>query len=185
MDAVLQRFLRNTGGLAVMEFALVLPFLTLILFGVIDVTRYILIVQKTEKLAHSVANVTAQSAVITRATLDQVMNASSDIMNPFATGSNSHIIVSSLYRAAGASTARVSWRYEGGGSLVRTSQLGAVGAIPTMPTNFTFAERENVVAAEVYYQFTPLLPHVWLSTTVVYRTAFYSPRFGALTTTPG
>ena len=181
---MLQHFVRSNRGLAVMEFALVLPVLILLFFGVVDVTRYILIVQKTEKLAHSVANVTAQSAVITQATLNQVMDASSDIMDPFATGANSRIIVSSLYRAAGAANATVSWQHQGGGTFAGTSRLGAVGATPTMPTGFTFTERENVIAAEVYYQFSPLLPNVWFGTTVIYRSAYYTPRFGALTAAP-
>lgn len=174
----------GNSGLAIMEFAIVLPVLILLFFGVVDVTRYILVVQKTEKLAHSVANVTAQSATISKATLNQVLDASSDIMNPFPMGANGHILVSSLYKTAGASNATVSWRYEGGGTLTGASRLGAVGATPTMPTGFTFVDRENVIAAEVYYRFSPLLPNKWFGTTVIYRSAFYSPRFGALTTAP-
>jgi len=184
---VLQRFWRNDVGMAIAEFALVLPILIMLLFGAIDVTRYILIVQKTEKLAHSVADVTAQSATITQATLNNVFAAAGDIMNPYTMGANGRIIVSSIYKPPGTGIGtepRVSWRYEGGGTLAGSSQLGAVGAAPTLPVGFTFADRENLIAAEVYYRFSPVLPNVWFSTTTIYRTAYYTPRFGALTTAP-
>ncbi len=183
----LQKFLRNELGMAVSEFALVLPILVMLFFGAIDVTRYILIVQKTEKLAHSVADVTAQSATITQATLNNVFAAAGDIMSPYTMGANGHIIVSSIYKPPGTGTGnqpRISWRYEGGGTLSATSQLGAVGAAPTLPISFTFADRENLIAAEVYYRFSPVLPNVWFSTTTIYRSAYYTPRFGALTTAP-
>lgn len=178
------KLLRSNHGIAMVEFALMLPVLILLLYGAVDLTRYILIAQKTEKLAHTVANVTAQSVTLTQTTLDRVLTASGDIMQPFPMGTNGHIIISSLYRDASAAQATVNWRYTGGGTLVATSRLGNVGATPTMPANFTFDARENVIAAEVFYRFTPLLANPWFGTTTIYRSAFYKPRFGALTTAP-
>lgn len=180
-----KRFFEEKSGLAATEFALVLPILMILFFGAVDVTRYILIVQKVEKLTHSVANVTAQSATITQGTLNQVMDASSDIMNPYITGANSRIIISSIYRPPGTTTTpSIIWRHQGGGTFAATSAIGAVGAVPTLPTAFSFDQRENIIAAEVFYQFNPILPNPWFGTTVIYRSAFYAPRFGALTTAP-
>jgi hypothetical protein len=75
------------------------------------------------------------------------------------------------------------WRYQGGGSYPATSQLGTVGGTATVP-GFTFDDREDLVAAEVYYQFTPLISSQFFGTTTVYRTAYYMPRLGALLTPP-
>jgi len=181
----MKQFARAQHGMAVVEFALVLPMLMTMFYGCIEITRYILVVQKVEKLAHTVADVTAQSRVVTTASLNQLLDATSDIMNPFGTGANSRVIITSLYRPPGAtSTASVNWRHFGGGTLTATSQLGAVGATPTMPGGFTFNERENVIAAEVYFQFSPLVSNRFFGTTTVYRSAFYKPRLGALTATP-
>lgn len=178
------RFLRNAGGIAMVEFALALPVLMTLFYGAVEVTRYVLIVQKAEKLAHSVADMAAQSQTATIASLNQVMAAASDIMNPYAMNTNGRIFISSLYRAAGATDATVNWRYQGGGSLSANSQLGAVGSIPSVPAGFTFDERENVIAAEVYYQFSPLVSSDFFGTTTIYRVAFYKPRFGALLNAP-
>lgn len=181
---LMHRLRAEQQGIAMVEFALALPVLMTLFYGTVEVTRYVLITQKVEKLAHAVADMTAQSATATTATLDQVMAAASDIMNPYTMSSNGRIIISSLYRAAGETDATVSWRYEGGGTLSATSTLGAVGATPVMPTAFTFEERENVIAGEVYYEFSPLISSQFFGTTTIYRIAFYKPRLGALVTAP-
>lgn len=175
---------RAHGGMAMVEFALVLPVLMTLFYGTIEVTRYILIAQKVEKLAHSVADLTAQSDTATIATLNQVMAAASDIMSPYTMGSNGRIIISSLYRAPSTANATISWRHQGGGTLTATSQVGLVGATPTMLAGFTFEERENVIVAEVYYQFSPLISSQFFGTTTIYRSAYYKPRFGALLSAP-
>jgi Flp pilus assembly protein TadG len=175
---------RAQQGIAMVEFALALPVLMTLFYGTIEVTRFVLITQKVEKLAHAVADMTAQSATASVASLNQVMAAASDIMNPYAMDTNGRIIISSLYRAADATDATISWRYEGGGTLTAASQLGVVGAVPAMPNAFTFDERENVIAAEVSYRFSPLISSEFFGTTTIYRIAFYKPRLGALVTAP-
>lgn len=182
----LKRLMRNDAGVITLEFALALPVLMTLFYGVVEITRYILIVQKVEKLAHAVADMTAQSRVATIATLDQVLSAGSDIMSPYTMTTNGVIFVTSLYRPAGTtSVPSVNWRYQGGGTLPTvTSQFGTIGATATMPSSFSFEERENVIAAEVYYQFSPLISTQFFGTTTIYRAAFYTPRLGELITPP-
>lgn len=182
---MIRRAWQHCGGTAMVEFGLTLPVLMVMFYGTIEVTRYILITQKVEKMAHTVADVAAQSKTLTTVSLNQLMEATEEIMNPFSTGANSRVLISSQYRPAGStSTATVNWRYQGGGSLAATSALGHVGTAPVMPGGFTFNERENVIAAEVFYRFSPLLSNQFFGTTTVYRVAFYKPRFGRLTTAP-
>jgi len=181
---MLRRLSLAQQGIAMVEFALVLPVLMTLFYGTIEVTRYILITQKVEKLAHSVADMTAQSQTATLATMNQVMAAASDIMSPYTMGVNGRIIISSLYRAPNTANATVNWQHTGGGTLTAISQVGAVGATPSMQGGFTFEERENVISAEVYYRFSPLISTQFFGTTTIYRTAFYKPRFGALLTAP-
>ena len=183
--SLLQTFVRSNRGMAVAEFAMLLPVLMTLFYGCIEVTRYILVTQKAEKLAHTVANVTAESTTVTTASLNQLMQATNDIMSPFDFSGTGKVIISSLYRPPGSSTvATVNWQYSGGGSLAATSGFGAVGSAPVLPTNFTFDERENVIAAEVFYQYSPLISSQFFGTTTIYRRAYYKPRFGLLTTAP-
>ena len=184
LPAMLRRFAKAERGIAVVEFALALPVLMTLFYGTVEVSRYILITQKVEKLAHSIADVTSQEQTASAATLDQVMSAASDIMSPYTMTTNGKIIISSLYRAPSTTNATVNWRYQGGGSYAATSLIGAVGAVPSVPGGFTFDDRENVIAAEVFFQFSPLISTQFFGTTTIYRAAFYKPRFGALITAP-
>lgn len=185
MTRSLHQFARAREGVAIVEFGLMLPVLMTLFYGCIELTRYILIVQKTEKLAHTVADVTAQSKTVSIANLDQLMEAAGDIMEPFDTGENSRVLVNSVYRPPGnGSVATINWRYQSGGDMAVTSHLGAVGSQPTMPGGFTFNPRENVIAVEVFYRFDPLLTADFFGTTTIYRSAFYKPRLGLLTTAP-
>lgn len=181
---LISRFCRNERGIAVVEFAIMLPVIMTMFYGCIEATRFILVTQKAEKLAHTVADVTAQSVTLTNASLNQLMEATNDIMNPFAFSEKGVVKITSLYRAPGVANATVNWRYSGGGDLVATSAFGAVGSTPTMPGDFTFDERENVIAAEVFFEWTPLISSQFFGTRVIYRQAFYKPRFGALTNAP-
>jgi Flp pilus assembly protein TadG len=179
-----QGLFRHQAGIAIAEFAIMLPVLMTLFYGCIEVTRYILVVQKTEKLANTVADVVAQSSKVTTASLDQVLAATGDIMQPFSFSANGRVIITSLYRDQDAAGAIVNWRYTGGGSLTADSQLGDLNTTPVLPTGFAFDKRENVIAAEVYFRFSPLISNQFFGTTTVYRQAFYKPRFGLLTTAP-
>lgn len=170
--------------MAMAEFALLLPVLMTFFYGCVELTRYVLISQKVEKLAYTVADVASQNQTLSLSDLNSLMAATNDIMQPFTMGANGVVIVTSLYRADGAANAVVNWRYTGGGTLSSTSKLGATGATPTMPGTFTFDNKENVIAAEVYYRFTPIVSSQFFGTTTVYRAAFYKPRLGALTAAP-
>lgn len=177
-------FLRAERGIAVVEFAMILPVLMTLFYGTIEVTRYILITQKVEKLAHSIADVTSQEQVATTAVLNQALAATSDIMSPYTMTTNGTVFITSLYRAPNTTDATVNWRYQGGGSLPETSKLGALNTVPSVPGGFTFDERENIIAAEVFYRFSPLISSQFFGTTTIYRSAFYKPRLGALLTPP-
>lgn len=180
----IRQFAAASQGLAVVEFALILPVLMMLFYGAVETTRFILVTQKAEKLAHTVADVTAQSTQVTTANLDQLMEATNDIMNPFAFRDRGRVIISSLYRAPNAANATVNWRYTGGGNLAATSGIGPVGSAPVLDGAFTFEPRENVIAAEVFFRWEPLVSSQFLGTRMVYRQAFYKPRFGALTSNP-
>ncbi len=180
---IFRRFLRAEGGIAIEEFALLLPVLMTLFYGTVEVSRYILITQKVEKLAHTIADVTSQEQTATKTTLDQVLAASGNIMDPYTMTTNGTVFITSLYKAPSANPT-VSWRYQGGGTYSASSKLGTVGNTPSMPAGFTFDDRENVIAAEVYFQFSPLISSQFFGTTTIYRAAFYKPRFGALLTAP-
>jgi len=176
----------NQEGIAAVEFALCLTILLLFFLGSVELTRYILIVQKVEGIAAAVADVTTQadpnSAPLTVSTMSQLLGAAQDMMNPYAFGASGFIIVSDVTQA-GANNPVVNWQYCGaGGTLSATSRIGTHnGVAATLPSGFSMVAGEEVVIAEVFYNFTPITVQNIVSSATLYRTAVYMPRLGALT----
>lgn len=184
MRNFLKRFLDNRRGIAAIEMAIALPILTSLFLGCLEVTMNILAAEKVEKLASTSADVVAQSEVATNAGMDQLLSATTAVMQPFDFGADGVVIITSVYRAAGATQSLVNWRHAGGGQLSATSQLGAVGAPALLPVGFVLTERENVIVAEVYYRYQPLFPGVLFNEKTIYRRALFKPRLSALTSPP-
>ena len=145
---------------------------------------HILATEKVEKLASTSADVIAQSEVATLDGIDQLLVATTELMEPFDFGADGVVIITSIYRGVDQPYAKVNWRHSGGGGLAASSELGTVGAQANLPGGFTLNERENVIVAEVYYQYQPLFPGVLFDERTIYRKALFKPRLSALTTPP-
>jgi hypothetical protein len=184
MNALLRslcRIARNQQGIAYLEFAISLPLLIAMLLGGVEVTRYILIAQKVEKVSVTVSDIVAQADTITTSELDNLILAAGQVMQPYSFDGNAYVIVSSVYKNDGDSPV-VNWQYSGGGSWIKSSLVGGVGAIANLPTGFTMNDRENVIIAEVFYNYQPLFGSNILTVSQLYKYAIFKPRLGDLST---
>jgi Flp pilus assembly protein TadG len=173
---------RNQQGLAAVEFALSLPLLVVLLFGSVEVTRYIVIMQKLEKVSSTLSDVVAQSQTMSTAKLDQIVTAAAEVMRPYSFSADGYAVISSVSKT-GTNNPIIDWQYRGGGSYTQTSRVGAtVGGTATMPNSFVMVSSENVIVAEVFYQYRPLLTGVILPNSQFYRVSIYKPRLGELRT---
>jgi hypothetical protein len=174
----LKRFTCNNEGLAYLEFAITLPLLLLLFLGAVEVTRYIIIAQKVEKATTTVSDVVAQSSTIGAAELDKLMQAVKQVMRPYVFNTNGYVILSSVTKS-GNNPPVVSWQYTGGGTWVHSSQVGVQGS-PALWVPFALSDKENIIIAEVYYDFKPILANSVIPSKTIYKTAVFRPRLGAL-----
>lgn len=177
---------RDNRGVAAIEFALTLPMLIALLIGCLEVTFKIWSTQKAEKLAVTLSDVIAQSTAVSSSDLQSLIGAVDKIMDPFAFGANDgKIIISSLYVAQGETDAKVNWQCKFPmAGLSASSKLGAKGAVADLPDGFTLKEKDNVIAAEVFYRYTPIAPGFLFDESIVYRRAMFKPRLALLLTDP-
>ena len=66
-----------------------------------------------------------------------------------------------------------------------TSKIGTKGGTATMPTNLPVSLNENVVVAEVFYDYKPFLFDGIFQPAVFRHTTFTRPRGSLLVTDPG
>lgn len=176
---------RAQRAVAAIEMAMMMPMLVTLLLGGVDVSRYIILHQKTERIAYSIADIVAQSQSVSKHDLDDVLAAAAAIMEPFPFTAYGRVIISSVYRAADGSTQKTVWRYEGGGTLDRKSIIGNVNATATLPSNLILNTKDNAIVTEVYFKFEPFFPGAEvLVDGDIYKVAVYKPRLGLLTTPP-
>ncbi len=180
MRFIKRNIARDQQGMAFMEFAIALPFLFILFMGGVELTRYIIIVQKVEKAAFTMSDVVAQSQSIGTTQLSQLVEAVEQLMLPLPFGSNGYVIVTSVTKT-GTAAPVVNWQYKGGGTWTKTSVIGAPGANAVLPTGFTMSDKENVIIAEVFYNYTPMVASGVLQAKTIYKVTLFRPRLGDLT----
>jgi len=184
----LSHFRRAEDGIAYLEFALVLPVLLTLFMGAIEVTRYVLITQKTQKVAMTVADVVAQAQTISTGNLANIVDAASQIMQPYTFGNNGYVIISSVTQTGAPTVSnppKVSWQYTGGGTMspAPSSKIGTTGGTATLPNTLPLNAGDNIITAEVYYNYTPMIAtNGILGNNLIYQVGLYKPRLGSLST---
>lgn len=179
------RFARDESGVAAIEFALCLTVLLLLCLGSIELTRYVLVVQKLEKTVSMMTDVTTQadpnSTPITTNVMSQIINSADDMMSPYPFNSNGKVILTNITKTGSANPV-VNWQYCGGGTLSATSRIGTtIGGAATLPSGFTMTAGEEVVIGEIFYNYSPITSQNVVPSTTLYRTSIFMPRLGALT----
>jgi len=172
-------------GTVAMEFALSLPLWITLLLGTADTGYLMILSQRVDRIAYSVTDIVTQSETISRTDLDRIFLAAGQLMEPFTFGADGIVIVTSLYKPAGAAT-KISWQYAGGGTLARVSKIGTPSTTtPALPNGLTLNDNENIIISEVYYAFKPMFFNAGiLSPEDLYRVAIYKPRLSPLITPP-
>jgi Flp pilus assembly protein TadG len=99
--------LSNERGVALIEFALSLPFLILLYVGGYQLTDALTAYRKVTITTRSVADLASQYTSIYDTDLDKVLNASQQIMSPYSIA-NVKLTVSQI-NVDGSGTARVDW----------------------------------------------------------------------------
>ncbi len=176
---------RTQRGIAAVEFALTLPIWIAMLMGVGDGSYYLLVNEKCDRIAYSVTDIVTQYSTITKANLNDILLATSQLMNPFPFGANGVVVISSIFQPSTGSPI-VEWQYSGGGTLAsQSSKIGSTNGNAVLPNGLTLNANDNVIISEVYYHFTPLfVSEKIFNSQTIYRVAVYKPRLSPLVTPP-
>ena len=151
LKRLLLAFVAARDGVALLEFALVLPLLALMLFGSVDAGRALAINGKVRAVASQTALMTAHSTLLYQADIDELLGAADLMFAPYA-GKGETITVSQI-SIANNGRATIMWSASSGGT-PRTQ-----GSTISVPTNLV-TPSSYLILAEVAYPFTPIGPFV-------------------------
>ncbi|WP_120498777.1 TadE/TadG family type IV pilus assembly protein [Kiloniella sp. EL199] len=175
----LNPFLKCDKGVALVELALILPVLLIMLSGVIEMSRYIWIHHKILRLTAEISDLVTQSRSMSATEMNVLFNAADYIIHPFDLQNNGVIIVSSV-SGTGEDPPQVNWKQCGAGNLAVTGSVGAVGTTAQIPNGLNVDPLDNIIIAEVYYNYEPLIFDNIIERTQISRAAIHSPRISAL-----
>ena len=149
-----------------MEFALILPFMTILYFGAIEISLLIGADRKVTETASALADLVARADTVNAGEISDVFDASRALFQPYD-ASNVHMRISSLVEKNGA--AEVDWSQ---GRNMEPRKAGDMVAVEAgvLPTN------GSVIMAEVSYNYKTALGFFLKDGMVLQDTFFLRPR---------
>lgn len=143
-----RRLRRNTRGVAAVEFAMVLPVMLAIYFGIVETGQAVMINRKVTQLTRSLADLSAQASTISDTERDNIFNAAQTVMMPYTDVapkmSIHHIVIDS------AGVAKVCWSEQ------RNSTKLARGTTVSLPADVRIPN-SSIMMAQATYDFTPVV----------------------------
>ena len=109
---MLKRFVRNAGGAVAIEFALVLPLILVLYYGMAETTQALLASRRVSVVATAVGDLTAQATQLKKAQIDDIFNISAAALKPFPVDDLGIRIVSIETTAAG--VPQIRWQRQRG-----------------------------------------------------------------------
>jgi Flp pilus assembly protein TadG len=167
-----QRFIGNRRGVAVVEFAMILPAMVTIYFGIVEVAQGIMIDRKVTQLTRALADLTAQAPSVTDGEVTNIFDAAQTIMLPFTDVAARMSIANVVVDNSG--VARVCWSEQ------RNSTVPARGAAIDLPADLRIPNT-SIVMTRASYDFKPLVGYIITGTIKIGDTPIYMrPRVGKI-----
>jgi hypothetical protein len=173
----------NKEGVAGIEMAMITPVLLLMLCGGSEISLYARSHFQASQMASTVADAVSRYEAITSSDIMSIFSVSSEVMGSADFAENGYVILTSVSRTGGANPI-VAWQCKGGAA-VKASGIGAVSKAAKLPGNLVLDAADNVIVAEVFYEYTPVFESFVPVPDQLYKTAVFRPRLGSLTSAPG
>jgi Flp pilus assembly protein TadG len=165
---------RDSRGVAAVEFALLLPILMLLYFGVVELTQGLMTQQRTNHVAAAVGDLVSQSSTLTSADVTDIFSVGAAVMYPYPTTSLK-LRVSSL-TADIHGNVTVAWSQASG-----MTALTKGATVAALPTN-VIQPGESVVMSESRYTYASVFGQIMPAPVVFKEKAYLHPRLSTTVT---
>lgn len=166
----LAAFRDNRDGVAMVEFAIVLPVMLVAYLGTVDVTQMVMTSRKVTQLTSALADLTARAQTVAPADVNNIFDAAQMILEPFSATPAKMVISNVVIDSTG--TARVCW------SSQRNSTALARGATVALPAALR-VPNTSVIMAQASYGYAPLTGYVITGTVTLGNAPIYTRPRGA------
>jgi Flp pilus assembly protein TadG len=159
--------IEDRRGIAATEFAVIVPIMLVMFFGVVEFSSGVAVDRKVTLMARTLSDLTSQSISVASSDMTNFFAASNAIMTPYSPAPT-RATISELYIDPNTLVARVQWS---NGSSPR-----AVSSTVVVPSALAVAGT-YLIYSEVSYRYTPAVGYVMATTGVNLRdTSYTRPR---------
>lgn len=155
---------RDRRGVSAVEFALLMPILMLLYFGVVELTQGAMTSQRAAHTASTVGDLVAQNTSVTSAEVTDIFSVGNTVMYPYPTATLQMRVSSLTADANGA--VKVVWSQAQG--MTKLQPGSTVGGLPANVIN----ANESVVMSEARYTYTSVFGQV-LPQPITFSNAYY------------
>ena len=169
----------NEDGLAAVEFALLLPVMITLFFGVVEVSLALACRADVTNVASTAADLVAQESALTSTDVSNVWSALNAILYPYDTSVSKVTLSSINYDTTTSSltSGKVAW------SCTKNGTARTTGTTVTLPAGLMTANG-SVIMSEITYNYTSPTTKIVTGTKVMTNTFYTKPRRVAQITGP-
>ena len=176
-----RRAVRDSGGLAAVEFALIAPLMVLLYFGLAELSSAVIASRHTSHASSSLGDLVSQCSNINDTDLTNVFAAATDIMSPLNVATMNQR-VSSVEVIDANGTTQVQWSKIPAGQTTLTAY--APNTPVTLPANLVANQGDSVIMTETTYNFS--FPVEVLNNLIKFDDlSYFKPRKSSLVTYTG
>jgi Flp pilus assembly protein TadG len=168
-----RRLIADQGGVAAVEFALLVPILCLLYFGMAELTQGVMAERRASHTASTIGDLVSQSSTITQAEVGDIFTVGQTITYPFPTSPLSMRITSVVTDAH--NNATVAWSQASG-------MTALVKGNPVTISSNVITASQSVIMAEATYVYTPAVGYVLHTPLTFHETYYLRPRLSAQVT---
>jgi Flp pilus assembly protein TadG len=163
----LSRRLRTSkSGIAMIEFALLLPVLVILFFGTVEVTEIVIAKRRLNLLVYALGDLTSQSQTISASDFTNIFGAASTIIAPLSTASLQMRISSVIVYTTGKTC--VDWSEVSGTGIAALQAGSTTYVLPTSIKPSTSSATQDFIVAEANLPYsTPT--HGFLKNSVILK----------------
>jgi Flp pilus assembly protein TadG len=165
-----RRFCRDREGVALVEFAMLMPVMLVAYVGMVEVVQLVMVNRKVTQLTSALSDLTARVQSVSPAEVENIFNAAQTILMPYDYNNASMVIANVVIDATG--VAKVCWSNE------RNGVAPGRGTTVIVPDSVR-VPNTSVIMAHASYKYTPNLGYVITGTlTLGDHAIFARPRNG-------
>jgi Flp pilus assembly protein TadG len=177
---------KDVRGVALIEFALILPLLLILSLGMIELSYFLLFREKFESSASQMLDIVNQNNNVSAASLDNLYDAFPVMMQPYEMEEDPRILITQIERPPLNPDCRpvAVWQYGTGNSAIAPN----IGGIANTG-DINLAPGDHLIVMEVFATYTPLINNAFTRTlfannNMAYTSHYQRTRYGAFKINP-